>query len=290
MRPGESLHPSAFILHPSQMSRNIRLTLAYDGTRYAGWQVQPDRVSLQSTIEEAITALTGEKVSLLSAGRTDAGVHALGQVANFVTNSSIPAEKWRPALQTKLPPDIVIRHSDEVPLDFHATYAAKQKRYRYVVLESRIDDPFLRPFVWRLNGPLDMAAMQSAVNTLVGTHDFRSFESHWPNTGTSVRTIHEARFARVVGWNVWSTAAVCTGGSRPSLAGADSNAGTFLIFEIVGDGFLYNMVRAIVGTLVHVGRGTWSVADFKQAFRALDRAQAGETAPAQGLYLVSVQY
>ena len=272
------------------MPRNIRLTLAYDGTRYAGWQVQPDRVSLQSTIEEAIAALTGERVSLLSAGRTDAGVHALGQVANFVTNSSIPVEKWRPALQTKLPPDIVIRESDEVPPDFHATRAAKQKRYRYVILESRIDDPFLRPFVWRLNGPLDMAAMQAAADGLIGTHDFSSFESHWPNTGTSVRTIHEARFARACGWNVWSTAAVCTGGSRPPLADAIHDDGNFLIFEIVGDGFLYNMVRAIVGTLVHVGRGTWNVADVEDAFRALDRSQAGETAPAQGLYMVSVQY
>src|SRR5436189_5544208 len=134
------------------MSRNIRLTLAYDGTRYAGWQIQPDRVSLQSTIEEAIESLTGERVSLLSAGRTDAGVHALGQVANFVTESTIPPEKWRPALQSKLPADIVVRESDEVPIEFHATYAAKLKRYRYVILESRIDDPFVRPFVWRMNG------------------------------------------------------------------------------------------------------------------------------------------
>jgi tRNA pseudouridine38-40 synthase len=265
------------------MPRNIRLTFAYDGTRYAGWQIQPDRVSLQSTIEEAIESLTGERVSLLSAGRTDAGVHAIGQVASFVTESTIPPEKWRPALQSKLPADIVVRESDEVPLEFHATYAAKLKRYRYVIHESRIDDPFLRPFVWRMNGPLDLGAMQSAADAVVGTHDFRSFESHWPNTGTSVRTVFEARFTRCAGWNVW--------GMAPVTAAEDSEVdGAFVVFEIVGDGFLYNMIRAIVGTLVNVGRGTWSVEEFTSAFRALDRAAAGETAPAQGLYLVSVTY
>jgi tRNA pseudouridine38-40 synthase len=279
------LPPSSFIL--GDMSRNIRLTLAYDGTRYAGWQVQPDQVSLQSTIEEAIAALTGEKASLLSAGRTDAGVHALGQVANFITESSIPPEKWRPALQSKLPPDIVVRDSDEVPLDFHATYAAKLKQYRYVIHESRIDDPFLRPFVWRMNGPLNLAAMQTAADVLVGTHDYRSFESHWPNTGTSVRTVYEARFTRTAAWRLWGTATV----ARPEGSDAgEAASGAFIVFEIVGDGFLYNMVRAIVGTLVNVGRGTWTIDDFASGFRALDRAAAGETAPAQGLYLVSVTY
>jgi tRNA pseudouridine38-40 synthase len=267
------------------MSRNIRLTLAYDGTRYAGWQIQPDQRSVQSTIEEAILELTGEQVSLLSAGRTDSGVHALGQVANFVTESSIPPEKWRPALQSKLPHDIVIRDADEVPLEFHATWAAKLKRYRYVILESRIDDPFLRPFVWRLNGPLDVAAMQAAADVLVGTHDFRSFESHWPNTDTSVRTIFEARLTRCASWDVWGTSPVSQPATRQEGDGRE-----FVVFEIVGDGFLYNMVRAIVGTLVNVGRGSWSVEEFTSAFRALDRGQAGETSPAQGLYLVSVTY
>ena len=263
------------------MPRNIRLTLAYDGTRYAGWQVQPDRVSIQSTIEDAIATLTGERVSLLSAGRTDAGVHAVGQVASFFTSSTIPPDKWRPALQSKLPADIVIRTSEEVPLDFHATYAAKLKRYRYVILESRIDNPFLRPFVWRLNGPLDVDAMQAAADLLVGTHDFRSFESHWPNTDSSIRTVFEARLARTSGWNVWDPSSVMADTERP---------GEFIVFEIVGNGFLYNMVRAIVGTLVNIGRGSWTLTQFESAFRALDRNAAGETAPAQGLYLVSVTY
>ncbi len=267
------------------MPRNIRLTLAYDGTRYAGWQVQPDRPSIQSTVEAAIHALTGERVSLLSAGRTDAGVHALGQVANFTTESSIPPEKWRPALQSRLPPDIVVRNSEEVAADFHATYAARHKRYRYVIHESLLDDPFLRPYVWRVNAPLDLAAMRTAASVLVGTHDFRSFESHWPNTGSSIRTIHEIAFRRTAGWNVWGSAPI-----EDSSTTTRPVDGEFIVFEIVGDGFLYNMVRAIVGTLMNVGRGSWTITEFEHAFRALDRSQAGETAPAQGLFLVSVCY
>ncbi|QDT56785.1 tRNA pseudouridine synthase A [Caulifigura coniformis] len=263
------------------MARNIRLTLAYDGTRYAGWQVQRDRVSVQSTVEASIEALTGERVSLLSAGRTDAGVHALGQVVNFFTESTIPPDKWQPALQTRLPHDIVVRDSQEVPADFHATYGAKLKRYRYVIHESRIENPFIRPFAWRQNGPLDVDAMQNAADLLVGTHDFRSFESHWPNTDTSVRTMFEARLTRASGWNVWGAAPVSAD------PGADAD---YIVFEIVGDGFLYNMVRSIVGTLVCVGRRAWTLAQFQHAFQALDRNVAGETAPAQGLFLVSVTY
>jgi tRNA pseudouridine38-40 synthase len=154
-----------------------------------------------------------------------------------------------------------------------------------VILESRIDDPFLRPFVWRMNGPLDVEAMQAAADVLAGTHDFRSFESHWPNTGTSVRTIFEARFVRTTAWSVWGTAPISQVGASQGQATAE-----FIVFEIVGDGFLYNMVRAIVGTLVNVGRGSWTIDDFKHAFQELDRSAAGETAPAQGLYLVSVTY
>jgi tRNA pseudouridine38-40 synthase len=264
------------------MPRNIRLTLAYDGSNYAGWQIQPDQPTVQAALEQAIRELTGEKVSVLAAGRTDAGVHALGQIANFLTESAIPAGKWRPALQSKLPPDIVIRESDAVPLDFHATYAAKSKRYRYVIHNSRVDDPFLRRFAWRIGGRLDVDAMNAAAACLVGTHDFRSFESHWPNTATSVRTMTEARFFRTAGWSLWSPG--------PAVNAANDPGADFIAFEIVGDGFLYNMVRAIVGTLVNVGRGTWTVEEFQSAFAAQNRDQAGDTAPAQGLYLASVAY
>jgi tRNA pseudouridine38-40 synthase len=180
--------------------------------------------------------------------------------------------------------DIVVRESEEVPLDFHATYAAKSKRYRYVIHESLIDDPFLRPFVWRVNGPLDLAAMNAAAAALVGTRDFRSFESHWLNTGSSVRTVHWAAFTRTAGWSVWSDKPIAS--AEPPTA----DVAGFIVFEIVGDGFLYNMVRAIVGTLVNVGRGTWTAGEFVNALEARDRSAAGETAPPQGLYLVSVCY
>ncbi|MBX3443326.1 MAG: tRNA pseudouridine(38-40) synthase TruA [Planctomyces sp.] len=263
------------------MTRNIRLTLAYDGGAYAGWQVQPDRPTIQRTVEEAIWSLTGERVSLLAAGRTDAGVHALGQVANFRTASPIPPQKWRPALQSKLPPDIVIRDSREVPLDFHATFAAKSKRYRYLIRHSIVDDPFLRRYCWRLGGELDVPAMNVAAQCLVGTHDFRSFESHWPNTSTSVRTMTRATAFRTSAWLPWSV---------PETADPARDSGPFVCFEIDGNGFLYNMVRAIVGTLANVGRGTWTADDFRTALAAGDRRLAGETAPPQGLYLVSVTY
>jgi tRNA pseudouridine38-40 synthase len=309
------------------MVRNIRLTLAYDGGAYAGWQVQPDQPTVAATLERAIHELTGETVAVLSAGRTDAGVHALGQAANFQTSASIPAEKWRPALQSKLPPDIVVLESQEAPLDFHATYAAKSKRYRYVIHNALVDNPFLRRFAWRLGGDLDDRAMHAAAQALVGTHDFRSFESHWPNTAHSIRTVSEIAVFRAAGWRLWQPLAALVGSTkngvpapadeagdsrRPASGGvvtdsaasspaiskatsaADDLAGEaappFVCLEICADGFLYNMVRSIVGTLVNVGRGRWDVPDVQSILEARDRHCAGETAPAQGLYLVSVEY
>ena len=270
------------------MLRNIALTLAYDGTRYSGWQVQLNLPSVQAVVEKAIESLIGEKVSLLCAGRTDAGVHALGQVASFFSISTIPPENWGEALRSRLPADVVIRESKEVPFSFHATYSAKSKRYRYVILESMVDNPFVKPFSWRVRPPLDVAAMQSTAQMLVGTHDFRSFESHWPNTGSSVRTIHEIRFVRTAVWDVWDRDPV-QDGLEPNAEKAKGKQ-EFVIFEVVGDGFLYNMVRAIVGTLVAVGRGRWTPQEFEAAFRSLNRRKAGETAPAQGLFLASVEY
>jgi len=263
--------------------RNIRLTLAYDGSPFAGWQVQPDARTVQGELEAAIQRLTGEDVRVLSAGRTDAGVHALGQVASFQTNSTIPGEKWRPALQGQLPPEIVIRHSEDVPPDFHATFSATSKRYRYVVFNSLIDDPFLRRYTWRLNAPLDVDAMSNAAASLLGTHDFRCFETEWPNKATSVRTVMDVRLQRVAAWSVWSGAPI----ADAEAASADL---PYLVFEIEADGFLYNMVRSIVGTLVNIGRGRWPIESMQQIIDAGDRSRAGETAPAQGLYLVCVKY
>lgn len=264
--------------------RNLRLTLAYDGTNYVGWQVQPNGISVQSVVESAITKLTGETVRILAAGRTDSGVHALGQVVNFPTKSRIPADQFRRGLQNFLPNDVVVREAQDVGQDFHATYSAVRKRYRYVILNRRVSDPFLGRFVWPVRQRLDLDAMQAASQSLLGTHDFRCFESHWPNKATSVRTVYEAQWGRSTTWSLWEphTAALDT----PS----DHQSGAFLWFEIVADGFLYNMVRAIVGTLAKVGRGRWQPDHVRTIIEQQDRSQAGETAPACGLYLVHVEY
>jgi len=264
--------------------RNIRLTLAYDGTDYVGWQKQPNGRSVQSTVESAVAQLTGEPAKLIAAGRTDAGVHALGQVANFRTNASLSCDNIRTGLQHFVPADISIRAVEDVPLDFHATYSAKQKRYRYVIHNSAITHPFLRMYAWRLTGELDAGAMHAAGGVLVGRHDFRSFESHFPNKATSVRTVSELTVRRS---HIWPLAGI---GQPQALPPPSSDQGEFVVLDIVADGFLYNMVRAIVGTLIKVGRGQWTAADVGRILEQQDRAGAGETAPAHGLYLVCVDY
>lgn len=308
--------------------RNLRLTLAYDGTAYVGWQVQPNGVSVQAVVEQAIQRLTGEEVRVFAAGRTDSGVHAIGQVANFYTKSTIPVGKFVLALQRFLPEDVIVREVREVPEDFHATYSATRKRYRYLIHNSRIPDPFLRRYVWRFGGKLDASAMHAAAQSLVGTHDFRAFESQWPNKSTSVRTVMEATVQRVAHWDAWTAAgpparalttgaagqpthaasgdtgpAILSGGERSAgehsteaaarsrnEIGSPGGAGDIIAFDIVADGFLYNMVRAIVGTLVEVGRGRWTVEDVRRILDSGKRSGAGDTAPARGLYLVSVDY
>jgi tRNA pseudouridine38-40 synthase len=262
---------------------NIRLTLAYDGAAFCGWQVQPAARTVQGELQTAIEALTGQRVNLLAAGRTDSGVHALGQVANFVTDSTIPADKWRPALQGKLPPDIVILDSREVPPDFHATYSAVSKRYRYVIRRSLIDDPFVGRYAWRIAGELDVDAMNAAARALLGRRDFRCFETEWPNKATSVRTIQHAGFESVAQWPAWSSDELAAGLNPAAREEC-------LCFEIEADGFLYNMVRAIVGTLINIGRGKWPVECMAAIIAGRDRSAAGETAPAHGLYLVRVRY
>jgi tRNA pseudouridine38-40 synthase len=235
--------------------------------------------------------LTGESVRVLSSGRTDAGVHALGQVANFQTSSSIPADKWRAALQGQLPPDIVVLQSAAAPPEFHATYSATSKRYRYVIRNALVDDPFLRRYAWRINSDLDVDAMAAAARSLAGTHDFRCFETEFPNKATSVRTVLDVDVRQVSGWNVWWPAPLAAPRGLSGLPAArGSDSAEFVCFEIEADGFLYNMVRAIVGTLVNIGRGKWPVAALEQAIASQDRSHAGETVPPQGLYLVLVRY
>lgn len=276
-------------------SRNIRLTLAYDGTNYCGWQVQSNGPSIQAALERAIQRLTGVKSAVYSAGRTDSGVHALGQVANFRTTFPMPPENFRPALQTKLPEDIVILDACEVPADFHATFAAKKKRYRYIIDNSPISLPFLKNYAWQLRRRLNAEAMHSAAQLLLGTHDFRSFETDWPNKATSVRTMMEISITRRPMFELWhvppqnpeiSHRADPTVAELPT-AGLDA---PLICCEFVADGFLYNMVRSILGTLVNVGRGKWTAEDVSRILEAQNRSVAGSTAPACGLYLVDVSY
>jgi tRNA pseudouridine38-40 synthase len=258
--------------------RNIRLTLAYDGTGYVGWQNQPNGVSVQSAVEAAIREFSGSSVSLIAAGRTDAGVHALGQVANFRTESPIPCQGFKAGLQTYLPRDVLVINAEEVPLDFHATYAAKRKHYRYVIQNCRATYPFLRKYAHEFHAGLDDRAMHDAGQVLVGKHDFRAFETEHPNTATSVRTVFELTVQRCGQWILWNN--FCPRKQR----------GDFIAIDIVADGFLYNMVRTIAGTLIRVGERKWDAQRLREILERGERPQAGPTAPACGLYLVRVDY
>jgi tRNA pseudouridine38-40 synthase len=278
------------------------MTLAYDGTNYCGWQIQPNGIAIQAVVEQALGEFTGEPVRVVASGRTDAGVHAVGQVASFTTRSTAPCHGFLHGLPRYLPEDIVIRDVQEATTGFNARYHAKRKWYRYVIHNTRIRTPFLRNAVLWQRSPLDEAAMHAAVQFLVGRHDFRCFETQWPNRSSSIRTIYHASVTRTTGWNAWDP----TEGSRPEAGritassitagsllpeGTDSPAeAPFLCFDVEADGFLYNMVRAIVGTLIHVGRRRWTPDDMNRILTTGDRTHAGETAPPQGLYLMRVDY
>lgn len=270
-----------------------RLTIAYDGTAYCGWQTQPNGTAIQTVLQTALAEFLGEAVHATAAGRTDAGVHALGQVVSLHTTRDLPPDALRHGLQNRLPEDIVIRVAERVPLDFHARYGAINKRYRYVIHNSPVRLPFLRNYVCWQRSRLDNQAMHTAVQSLVGTHDFRCFESHWPNRSSSVRTVHSATVHRAAGWELWSALQAPSAdepGRDSAVLSAPDPEGEFVVFEIRADGFLYNMVRAIVGTLIHIGRRRWPPSEMARIITAQDRAQAGETAPASGLYLVDVNY
>jgi tRNA pseudouridine38-40 synthase len=267
----------------------ICLRLAYDGTDFAGWQVQPNQRTVQVELEAGIARLTGERVQVLSAGRTDSGVHAIGQVASFRTSSAIPAPKWRAALQTELPDDITLLESQVAPEDFHATFSAKRKCYRYVIQTGPTVLPYLRRYTDHYRAPLNVDTMRAAATCLVGKHDFRSFETDWPNKATSVRTIESLRIARGRDWPIWSSQSLL-GDETNGCDGGLTSPGEQVIIEITADGFLYNMVRTIVGTLIPVGRGTWPVDALQKILDSQDRRVAGNTAPACGLYMVWVDY
>lgn len=260
--------------------RNLRLTISYDGTAWFGWQIQPDRPTVQGALQEAFRKLTGESVSANCAGRTDAGVHAIGQVANLRTSSRLPIERILLGLQHYLPDDIAVRDVTEAPFEFHATLSARQKTYRYLIHSSRIRDPFTRRHAWRVSHHLNVAAMAEAATRLVGRHDFRCFETQGSPRVDTVRTLFDVRVNRCGPWAILSPE------SEPP---ADA-AGQFVVIEVTGDGFLYNMVRTIAGTLVEVGLGKRSPASIVELLQSGRRADAGQTAPPRGLFLLRVEY
>ncbi len=246
------------------MSRNLKLILSYDGSEFAGWQTQPAQRTVQETLEAGIASLTREeRVRVNASGRTDSGVHAVGQVVNFHTTSKIPSDHWTRALNGVLPHDISVHLSEEMPAAFDANRDAVRKLYRYVIHDGATPSPFLRRYCCFSRKPLDSTAMAKASECLVGTHDFHSFETEWPNRATSVRTITHLRVSRFGEW-IW--------------------------LDVEADGFLYNMVRAIAGTLMNVGRGYWPIEQVAAILQAEDRTKAGPTAPAQGLFLMRVTY
>jgi tRNA pseudouridine38-40 synthase len=243
--------------------RNIKLTLCYDGTDFHGWQRQPDLRTVQQTLEEAIHQLTGCKAEATASSRTDAGVHALGQVVHFFTDSCHSTETFQRGLNALLPRDIRVLEAQVRPQAFHATLDATSKRYRYMVDNGRFASPFQLRYSWHVHVLLDASAMDRAGQRLLGRHDFRSFETEWPNRLSSVRTITDLKVER---------------------------SESFISIEVEADGFLYNMVRSIVGTLKLVGSGKRSEAWVSEVLAAESRVAAGPTAPPQGLFLVRVNH
>lgn len=268
-------------------SRNIMLTIGYDGTQYRGWQVQPNGLSVQECVETAVRRLTGESRRVFCAGRTDAGVHAIGQVANFHTNSLVPIQNMRRGLQCFLPEDVTIVATAEVAQKFHSTYSATRKRYRYVICDSDVCPPLLNRFVYRCRYHLDVDLMAQATQYLLGTHDFRCFETQFPNKSTSVRNIMDARIERIPHWSPWEAEHEWKPTFGRDYFHYDKSV---IVFEVMADGFLYNMVRAIVGTLIEVGRRKSPPEFLAKVIESMDRTQAGITVPASGLYLVNVDY
>lgn len=249
--------------------RNLKVTLSYDGADFSGWQVQPDASTIQGTLASAIGRITGEKVLPQGSGRTDAGVHALAQVMTFVTESSVPAENFAKALNDILPASVRVLEVVDAPPEFHARHSALAKTYRYRIYRGTICPPFLARYVWHFPYPLDELAMGRAAALVVGEHDFTSFAAVDPERGhagetvSSVRSIFSSLWARTE---------------------------EELTYTVRGSGFLHHMVRNLVGTFILVGKGTLKIEDVSRILESRNRAAAGATAPASGLYLVNVEY
>jgi tRNA pseudouridine38-40 synthase len=243
--------------------RNIKLTISYDGVNYSGWQNQPGKKTIEGELQRAVSELTGTLTKVNGASRTDAGVSALGQVANFIINSPIPAENFVKAINHRLPKDIVVTEAIEVNSDFDASGSAKSKLYRYTIFAGKNRNVLKTRNCWHRPGKLDIAAMDTAAQILVGTYDFKSFAAAADKRESSIRTVTQCRVTLEEKW---------------------------IYIDIEADRFLYNMVRNIVGTLVEVGRGRWKPEKTKEILEAKDRTAAGPTAPPEGLCLVEIRY
>jgi len=250
--------------------RNLKVILAYDGSEFSGWQVQPDAVTVQGTLASAIGRITGEKVLPQGSGRTDTGVHALAQVMTFATESSVPTENFVKALNDILPASLRVLQVSDVPAEFHARHSARAKTYRYRVYRGAICPPFLARYVWHYPYPLEEKAMMRAAALVVGEHDFTSFAAVDPERGREDEPVSNVRCIFSSAW---------------------ARSGDELVYTVRGSGFLHHMVRNLVGTFVLVGKGkTLQVEDVTRILEARNRSAAGPTAPACGLYLVSVEY
>jgi len=248
---------------------HVKLTIAYDGTGLVGWQRQSTGASIQALLEDALAPLDDEPVVVHGAGRTDAGVHAWGQVASITLHRTMTMNAVVRAVNVRLPLSVRVLSAEEVGPDFHARFSASSKSYRYRIWNGPVLDPFERDFVWHIAGPsLDVRAMADAATHLIGRHDFAAFQSAGGDVETSVRTIH---------------ASMVTAAQAPL-------GGPLITYDVTGDGFLRHMVRAMVGSLVEVGRGYRSAEWLADVLRSKDRHRAGRTAPAAGLFLMSVGY
>lgn len=243
--------------------RNIKLIIEYDGKGFNGWQKQPEKLNIQGEIEQAIEEITGEKVDLTASGRTDAGVHSLGQTANFKTNSKIPIEKFAKAINSRLKKSIVIKSAEEVDENFHSRYSVKSKTYRYIINNSENGTAIYRGLEYHVPMKLEYEKMNEAIKYFIGEHDFKAFKASGTSSKSSVRKI---------------------------LAGSVRKEEERIIIEVTGTGFLYNMVRIISGTLLDVGLGKTKPEEISEIINSKDRTKAGKTLPAHGLYLLQVNY